>query len=194
MGKKVNGGRGSTSLKKKGPAPTLLVAAWHPRIAPILRVLVPTPALLPGSSQLSLSLSLYLSHTHTHTHSHTHTYSLLGLTFGIAPRPSSPWSLFFVVAEDAIDTHCSSVGWRKSPSTYPRSCFDHIAHVACLSTQRGPAGPPRATRDNDTTYLGMSACLSSRPQPDNRTSRAAAGDHPGRARVAPPWPPAPRCP
>lgn len=47
---KVNG-RGLTSLKKKGPAPTLLVAAWHPRMAPILRVLVMlTPASSPGQA------------------------------------------------------------------------------------------------------------------------------------------------
>lgn len=81
---KVNG-RGSTSLKKKGPAP-MLMAAWHPWMAPILLGVLARSPLHPSSGPASSAAHALPAPQHAHTHTH----SLLGLPFRTASRPSFP--------------------------------------------------------------------------------------------------------
>lgn len=120
----------------------------------------------------------------------------------MAPAPSYTWSIF-VVAEDTIDTHCSSVGWRSHlPPIHallrPHSPPEHEGMGAKQQATSGPVGPPghqKITRRGAQTQaegpaaavvftrrslpLVRSTCLSSRSHPDKRTSRAAAGDQCG---------------
>lgn len=83
---KVNG-RGSTSLKKKGPAPTLM-AAWHPWMAPILLGVLDCPPLHPSPGPASSAAHQLYQLPSTHARTHAHTHSLPVLPFRTASRPS----------------------------------------------------------------------------------------------------------
>lgn len=174
---------------------------WHPWIDPNPPS-PPTPASFPGPASSPVhQLPQLPQHAHTSIARVAVQDSIQALLSLVHPRSSrrrqrrpcssAGWRSHLPPIQVGFDriVHLSTRAWGASSSTsgpLARQGNKRNETGCTTSLHEGSAAARNPTHRSPAACQGkpMSACLSSRPQPDNHTSRAPAGDQ----LVWPPWP------